>query len=194
VLHNDKRRSRASAAYRFGASGLGGGGLLERGGAELVKQHCNNTAHRRAPSLDDARSAQVKLRRCEVDEVPDDDAAVEAARAEGARDVLPIELEKLGAIVDETIAYRTVPETEDVSGGIERYRTEGADMVTFTSSSTAENFHALGLPDHDGIRFASIGPVTSKTMQTLKIPVDVEAPVHDIPGLVASILKFYGKP
>jgi len=116
------------------------------------------------------------------------------ARAEGARDVLPIELEKLGAIVDETIAYRTVPETEDVSGGIERYRTEGADMVTFTSSSTAENFHALGLPDHDGIRFASIGPVTSKTMQTLKIPVDVEAPVHDIPGLVASILKFYGKP
>ncbi len=116
------------------------------------------------------------------------------ARAEGARDVLPIELEKLGAIVDETIAYRTVPETEDASGGIERYRTEGADMVTFTSSSTAENFHALGLPDHDGIRFASIGPVTSKTMQTLKIPVDVEAPVHDIPGLVASILKFYGKP
>lgn len=116
------------------------------------------------------------------------------ARAEGARDVLPVELEKLGAIVDETIAYRTVPETEDASGGIERYRAEGADMVTFTSSSTAENFHALGLPAHEGVRFASIGPVTSKTMQSLKMPVDVEAPVHDIPGLVASILQFYGKP
>jgi uroporphyrinogen III methyltransferase/synthase len=116
------------------------------------------------------------------------------ARAEGARDVLPVELEKLGAIVDETVAYRTVPETEDASGGIERYRTEGADMVTFTSSSTAENFHALGLPAHEGVHYASIGPVTSKTMQSLKMPVDVEAPVHDIPGLVASILKFYGKP
>jgi uroporphyrinogen III methyltransferase/synthase len=116
------------------------------------------------------------------------------ARAEGARDVLPVELEKLGAIVDETVAYRTVPETEDASGGIERYRSEGADMVTFTSSSTAENFHALGLPAHEGVSFASIGPVTSKTMQGLKMPVDVEAPVHDIPGLVASILKFYKKP
>ncbi len=31
--------------------------------------------------------------------------------------MLPTELAKLGAIVDEAIAYRTVPETEDVSGG-----------------------------------------------------------------------------
>ena len=116
------------------------------------------------------------------------------ARAEGARDVLAKELTKLGAIVDEAVAYRTVPETDDIAGGIRRYRDEGADMVTFTSSSTVENFHALGLPAHPGTCHASIGPVTSKTMQRLGLTVDLESKVHDIPGLVAAIVKFYKSP
>ena len=122
-----------------------------------------------------------------------DNVKILLARAEGARDVLPKELNRLGAIIDEAIAYRTVPETFDESGGIERYKAEGADMVTFTSSSTAENFHALQLPPCEGVKFASIGPVTSKTMRELKMPVDVEAKVHDIPGLVAGILEFFSK-
>ncbi len=115
------------------------------------------------------------------------------ARAEGARDVLATELTRLGAIVDDIAAYRTVPETEDVSGGIRRYREEGADLITFTSSSTAENFHALGLPAHPGVRHASIGPVTSKTMHKIGMSVDVEAKTHDIPGLVTAIVKLFGK-
>lgn len=110
-------------------------------------------------------------------------------RAGGARDVLPKELSKLGAIVDEVIAYQTVPETEDVAGGIARFRREGADFITFTSSSTAENFHALGLPLPDGVRLVSIGPVTSKTMRELGMRVDVEATRHDIPGLVEALLQ-----
>src|SRR6202171_6032506 len=68
------------------------------------------------------------------------------ARAEKARDVLPRELSKLGAIVDEAFAYRTVPETRDVTGARRRLLEEGADLITFTSSSTVENFLALGLP------------------------------------------------
>ncbi len=109
------------------------------------------------------------------------------ARAEGAREVLATELTRLGAIVDEAVAYRTVPETEDVSGGIARYRERGADIVTFTSSSTAENFHALGLPVPAGVLYASIGPVTSKTMHRLGFEVGIEAERHDIPGLVEAI-------
>ena len=113
------------------------------------------------------------------------------ARAEGARDVLATELTRLGAIVDDVPAYRTVPETEDVCGGIRRFREEGADLVTFTSSSTAENFHTLNLPAPPGLCHASIGPVTSRTMKKFGISVDVEAGVHDIPGLVSAIVKFY---
>jgi uroporphyrinogen III methyltransferase/synthase len=115
------------------------------------------------------------------------------ARAENAREVLATELTRLGAIVDEAIAYRTVPETEDVAGGIARFREEGADWITFTSSSTAENFAALKLPLPERLKTASIGPITSATMRQLGLDVDVEAKVHDIPGLVAAILKAAGK-
>jgi uroporphyrinogen III methyltransferase/synthase len=113
------------------------------------------------------------------------------ARAELARDVLPTELAKLGAIVDEAIAYRTVPETEDVSGGLARFREEGADLITFTSSSTVENFMALKLPLPPGMKTASIGPITSRTMREHGLTVDVEAKKYDIPGLIAAIREFY---
>jgi uroporphyrinogen III methyltransferase/synthase len=114
------------------------------------------------------------------------------ARAETARDVLPQELAKLGAIVDEAVAYRTVPETEDVSGALARFNAEGADLITFTSSSTVENFMALQLPWPAGLKTASIGPITSKTMRDLGLTVDVEAKQYDIPGLTAAIRGFYG--
>jgi uroporphyrinogen III methyltransferase / synthase len=114
------------------------------------------------------------------------------ARAEEARDILPTELTKQGAIVDVAVAYRTVAETDDVSGGQERLRAEGADLVTFTSSSTAENFMKLGIPLPASCKTASIGPVTSKTMKELGLTVDVEAKRYDIPGLVQAICRFYG--
>jgi uroporphyrinogen III methyltransferase/synthase len=161
----------------------------------------------RIAAIGPATAEKVRSYRLEVDVQPEkyvaeeivkaleketslDNVKILLARAEGARDVLPKELDRLGAIVDEAIAYRTVPVTQD--DGIERYRAEGADMVTFTSSSTAENFHALNLPNPDGVHFASIGPVTSQTMRELNMPVDLEAEIHDIPGIVAGILKFYG--
>ena len=114
------------------------------------------------------------------------------ARAEKARDVLPKELSAMGAIVDEALAYRTVPETRDDNGARRRFVEEGADLITFTSSSTVENFMALGLPWPERMQVASIGPVTSKTARDLGLKIDVEARQHDIPGVVAAIRKFYG--
>jgi uroporphyrinogen III methyltransferase / synthase len=114
------------------------------------------------------------------------------ARAEKARDVLPRELSAMGGIVDEGFAYRTVPETRDENGARKRFVDEGADLITFTSSSTVENFVALGLPLPANLQVASIGPVTSKTARDLGLTVNVEAKRHDIPGLVDAIRKFYG--
>ena len=110
-------------------------------------------------------------------------------RPEKARDVLPKELTKMGAIVDEAIAYRTVPETD--AAGIARFRQEGADLISFASSSSVENFLALQLPLPPGMRTASIGPVTSKTMRDLGLRVDIEATRHDIAGLTAAIREYY---
>ncbi|PYL08572.1 MAG: HemD protein, partial [Verrucomicrobia bacterium] len=108
-------------------------------------------------------------------------------RAEKGRDVLPKELSAAGAIVDEAFAYRTVPETRDTSGARQRLAQDGAELITFTSSSTVENFLALGLPWPKGMRIASIGPITSKTVRDHGLKVDAEARRHDIDGLVQAI-------
>lgn len=113
------------------------------------------------------------------------------ARAADARDVLPKRLTQLGAIVDEGFAYRTVPETVDPAGNVARFKAEGADMVTFTSSSTVENFLAMKLPLPERLATASIGPITSKTIREHGLRVDVEARTHDVPGLVRAILRYY---
>ncbi|MGI9088716.1 MAG: uroporphyrinogen-III C-methyltransferase [Chthoniobacterales bacterium] len=115
------------------------------------------------------------------------------ARAEKARDVLPRELSAMGGIVDEGFAYRTMPETRDDTGARRRLLEEGADMITFTSSSTVENFLGLGLPWPAGMQVASIGPITSQTARDLGLTVEVEARRHDIPGLVEAIRKFYAE-
>lgn len=116
-----------------------------------------------------------------------DNLRILLARAEKARDVLPKRLSQLGAIVDEGIAYRTVAETRDTTGARQRLSDEGADLITFTSSSTVENFMALGLPWPKGMQVASIGPITSKTARDHGLNVDIEARQHDIPGLVEAI-------
>lgn len=92
-------------------------------------------------------------------------------------------------------------------------------FITFTSSSTVRNFvELLGLkttshhawPHHhishhqhgshhpgasahprilDGVRLASIGPVTSAALRELNLPVDIEAAEYTIPGLVRAIVS-----
>ena len=116
------------------------------------------------------------------------------ARAEEARDLLPKELGALGAIVDVAFAYRTVAETNDRTDARARLVAEGADMITFTSSSTVENFLALGLPWPAGMQVASIGPITYKTARDHGLTIATEAIRHDVPGLVEAIRDFFQRP
>jgi uroporphyrinogen-III synthase len=127
------------------------------------------------------------------------------ARARVARDVIPRELRKLGARVDVVEAYETVvPKSSKARlRAILRDPKRRPDVITFTSSSTAKNFLALlgpvwrgrprprargkSLPQFDGVRIASIGPVTSATLRELGLPVDIEAKQYTIPGLIAAI-------
>jgi uroporphyrinogen III methyltransferase/synthase len=95
--------------------------------------------------------------------------------------------------VDEALAYRTVPETRDTSGAQRQLAQGGADLITFTSSSTVENFLALGLPWPKGMHIASIGPITSKTVRDQGLEVDVEARRHDIDGLVQAIGELFAR-
>lgn len=119
-------------------------------------------------------------------------------RAAVARDVIPRELQKMGATVEVVDAYQTVvPESsrKNLQSVMEDTK-QRPHLVTFTSSSTVRNFIALlgglGRPAQnllDGIRFASIGPVTSATLREFGLPVHVEAEEYTIPGLVRAIAE-----
>lgn len=110
-------------------------------------------------------------------------------KADETRMVIADGLNALHAIVDICVAYKTVPETEDPTGARALLEEEGADLITFTSGSTAEHFFALGIDLPKECQLASIGPVTSSVLQKLGHPADIEASSHDIPGLVEAIVK-----
>ncbi|MBC8001605.1 MAG: uroporphyrinogen-III synthase, partial [Opitutaceae bacterium] len=71
---------------------------------------------------------------------------------------------------------------------------EGCDWITFTSSSTVENFHArFNLPEllkkFPAIKLASIGPETTKALTAMSLQPSIEAKTHTIDGLVAALGK-----
>ncbi|MCU0751077.1 MAG: uroporphyrinogen-III synthase, partial [Akkermansiaceae bacterium] len=114
-------------------------------------------------------------------------------KAAESRDVIYDGLTKLGAIVDECIAYRTVPETEDPTGAKARLAEDGADLITFTSGSTVDHFFDLGLDWPEGCVAGSIGPVTSANLRKKGQAPAFEANPHDIPGLVAATVRYFKK-
>lgn len=109
------------------------------------------------------------------------------ARAAEARDALPEALRDRGAAVDVVALYETLREPPDPAA-VEA--TQGADYVTFTSSSTVTNLTAaLGERFPADARVVSIGPVTSDAARAAGLRVDVEAERHDIDGLIAALLR-----
>lgn len=109
-------------------------------------------------------------------------------RGAEARDTIQTGLSALGAIVDECIAYKTVPEFDDPNGAKERFATEGADVITFVSSSAAKHFFALNMPFPENCKVASIGPVTSATLEVIGKPASLQAKEHNIDGLVEAVV------
>jgi len=172
--------------------------------------------HLKIAAIGPATKKAIEKRGVKVDVVPDEYVAesvvrglkkqvkgkrVLLVRAKVARDVIPKELRKAGAVVDVFEAYETVVPASS------RARLKAAlknpnrrpDVITFTSSSTAKNFVQLLGPagrSRNGRRssqlkavcLASIGPVTSATLRDLKLGADIEAREYTIPGLVEAII------
>jgi uroporphyrinogen-III synthase len=167
--------------------------------------------HLRVAAIGPATKKAIERRGISVDVVPKEYVAesvvrslkkrvqgkrVLLVRAKVARDVIPRELRRAGAQIDVVEAYETVlPESS-------RRRLQAAlknprrrpQVITFTSSSTARNFAELlgsrkGRKSLEGIRMASIGPVTSSTLRELGLPVDIAAKSFTIPGLIDAIRR-----
>ncbi len=119
------------------------------------------------------------------EKIPLEGARILLPRAAVARDLIPKELEKRGARVTVVEAYRTV-RPQNVHWNQDFH----PDWIAFTSSSTVENFHSLfGAGVLQGVRVASIGPVTSATARRLGIEVSVEPAEHTTEGLVEAIVQ-----
>jgi len=117
-------------------------------------------------------------------------------RAKEARPILPVELTKMGAAVDEITSYYTkeVPDSADLL--LKRLKENTIDLITFTSSSTVKNFKSI-LPDNifetqmKDITIACIGPITADTAKNLGFDVHIVANSFTIPGLCEAILDYY---
>jgi len=122
-------------------------------------------------------------------------------RGDLARPFLAEALRGLGAIVDEVVAYRTVPEAPAEIDLIRRNLADGAlDAVTFASPSAVRNFVSLVGEDFfretaAGVCLASIGPETSKTLSSFTDTPVLEAKEFTIDGLVEAVVgKFTSAP
>jgi len=118
-------------------------------------------------------------------------------RAAEAREVLPESLRAAGIEVDVVAAYRTrrlgAQQATELTQALGERK---FDAVLVTSSSMATALvEALG---SDASRLlarvvvASIGPVTTSTLESLGIGADVTASVHTIPRLLDAIEDYFG--
>ena len=107
--------------------------------------------------------------------------------------VLIDKLNEAQAIVDRFPVYTT--EKTDLSQNIVAtdFKKKGADAILFTSSSGVRSFvgQASALKLEEGSQrplAGSIGPITSKTMKKLGMPLDFEAKESSLDGLIESLI------
>src|SRR5262249_3141302 len=115
-------------------------------------------------------------------------------RAAVARDLVPQELARRGAHVEVVEAYCTVVPEDAAARAREVFEAaHKPDCITFTSSSTVQNFvAAAGAAVLNGIPVVTIGPVTSATARELGIEIVAEARPYTMDGLVKAVLQSIG--
>jgi uroporphyrinogen III methyltransferase/synthase len=181
VLRSDDRDARGLAGVRLAAVGPAtADALLARGLAvdvvadRFVAEGVLDAMRRR----DDVRGARVLY-----------------ASSLGARDVLRLGLESLGATVEWLPVYRSLPDGSGASDVRRELQNGRVDLVAFTSASAVHAFvgavgESLALP----VPVASIGPITSQAARQAGLTVAVEATESTISGLVSAIGHHYAAP
>ncbi|HEV2453188.1 MAG TPA: uroporphyrinogen-III C-methyltransferase [Verrucomicrobiae bacterium] len=115
-------------------------------------------------------------------------------RAQDANPDLPQALDEFGAITDDIAVYKTVAETEDITGISDDFLRHGADWMTFTSGSTVRFIHVRFdltklAKQFPSMKLASIGPETTKMIRSLGLSPAIEAKEHTADGLVSELLR-----
>jgi uroporphyrinogen III methyltransferase/synthase len=114
-------------------------------------------------------------------------------RARGARDILPLQLKKLGADVEEIFLYQAVVPNNIKNVNVTEILAQSIDYISFTSSSTVTNFiDIIGSQQAQAfsrkVKVVCIGPITAEKAREKGLKVDISASEYTIDGLLQSIL------
>jgi uroporphyrinogen III methyltransferase / synthase len=117
-------------------------------------------------------------------------------RAKVARELIPDKLRELGALVTVATAYENVKPAADAERAKKLFEEKKIAAVTFTSSSTVNNFiEILGQKEYKsllaGVAVACIGPVTAKTAEEYGMKVDIMPKEYTIPALVEAMVEYF---
>jgi uroporphyrinogen III methyltransferase/synthase len=117
-------------------------------------------------------------------------------RAKIARDILPDELRKAGAVVDVVEAYQTIRPKENIDAVRSFLQAGAVSAITFTSSSTVGNFvEMIGKKDAQGLTakvpVACIGPITAEKAGSLGIETKVMPEEYTISALVEALADYF---
>ncbi|WNF35944.1 uroporphyrinogen-III synthase [Bacillaceae bacterium IKA-2] len=116
------------------------------------------------------------------------------ARGSLARNVIGNGLRENDIFVTELDVYETVIEMSSKAKLYELIKKSQIDVVTFTSSSTVDNFVRLlegtDWRDYiDNLIFASIGPITTKEMKKHRLPVHTEPNQYTLQGMLETVME-----
>ncbi len=115
-------------------------------------------------------------------------------RALKAREILPNELRSAGADVEVLPVYETALANQDTDEIVDALKNGEIHYVTFTSSSTVDNFFEK-IPaetlraNKDAVKLATIGPVTTKTLSVHGFESDITPEEFTIPALVQALVN-----
>jgi len=159
-----------------------------------------------------ATAAAIERRHLRIDARPDSyepgvvrDALADVAELRGTRILIPRAelarravtglLEAAGAEVVETVAYTTRPPVlpDSLVEGLESFAPQ---LLVFTNSAAVRHFVTMiDAPRLQALResaaFASIGPVTSHSLQSHGLPVSIEPLRHDTAHLAEAICDWW---
>jgi len=117
-------------------------------------------------------------------------------RAVEARDALPDALRAAGLQVDIVAAYRTRKLADEQRQQLRaQLKSRSVDAVLLTSSSMADALMAALAPDAhsllSNVCVASIGPITTATLEGHGIVADVTASTYTVDGLLEALESYY---
>ena len=120
-------------------------------------------------------------------------------RALRASEILPEVLTDAGAVVTIAPTYRNVPPTGRREELRDQLESGTIDLITFTSSSTVNNFLTmLGAGSEEELHrlldqttIAAIGPITADTVREHGLRVDIQPERYTIGDMVQAIVASY---